>query len=94
MANRGELHSEELPAKNSLRKYFFNIKQDRHGALFVVLVESTQKKPSGYIRNEIHLYEEDILSFDNQLDATISTLLSIKRKQKETRDATKHDSHQ
>lgn len=83
MANRGELHSAELPAKNGLRKYFFNLKQDRRGALFLVLVESTQKESGGFIRNEIYLYEEDIVSFEQQLTASISKMFQVKKQNDE-----------
>lgn len=79
MANRGELYSGRVDAESGRRCYFFNIKRDRRGALFMTIVESTKRAGENeFTRNEIFLYEEDVDRFGSQLMHAMGRFREIK----------------
>ncbi len=45
------------------RTYFFNVKENRRGDLFMNIVESTKHGENGFERHSIMVYEEDMENF-------------------------------
>lgn len=86
MANRGELYSTRMDGESGRRCYFFNIKADRHGAMFMTIAESTKRPGGGFIRNEVFLYEEDVTRFGSELVDAMQQFRDIA-------DARKSDDH-
>ena len=70
MGIRGEVYSERLSA--GTRTYFFNIKENRAGDLFLNLVESKKHGESGFERHQVIVFEEDIESFKLEFDKAIA----------------------
>ena len=87
MANRGELYSARLDSENENRYYFFNVKKDRHGTLFMTIVESTKKASGGFMRNEIFLYEEDMHHFRAELDLALNRIAGLRSQRRTMKDA-------
>lgn len=79
MANRGELYSVRMDGESGRRYYFFNVKVDRHGAMFMTIAESTKRPGGGFIRNEIFLYEEDVARFGSTMSDAIRQFKEIAR---------------
>lgn len=84
MKLRGEVFSDRFDIPNRKRTYFFNIKRNREGDLFLNLVESLKKFDDNFDRQEIVIYEEHIEEFRDKIDAVIQTFLEIRdRKERE-----------
>ncbi len=79
MANRGELHTTRLTSARGIRHYFFNLKQDRAGSLFLTIAESTRKPDGEFIRNELFVYEEDLDDFLDNLNSSREFMQDIKK---------------
>ena len=68
MGSRGEVFSTKV--KSGKRTYFFNVKENRHGDLFLNIVESKKHNDSEFERHSIIVFKEDIDSFkENFLEA-------------------------
>ena len=76
---RGEIYSSQLEGSSGRRTYFFNLKVDRNGSPFLVIVESTGRPDGNYRRNQILVYPEDIESFYDKMD---SLLTQFQKRQK------------
>ncbi len=63
MGARGEIYTEKLELTNGKRTYFFNVKENRNGDMFLALVESIRKFDDRYERQQIVIYEEHIELF-------------------------------
>ena len=61
MGLRGEIFSAR--AVTSKRTYFFIVKENRHGDLFLNLVESKKHMDSGFERHSLIVFQEDLDSF-------------------------------
>lgn len=62
MGLRGEVFSTKVNCGG--RTYFFNVKENRHGDLFLDLVESKfQEEGGGFERRSILVFEEDLEQF-------------------------------
>ncbi len=61
MGIRGEVFSTK--AITDKRTYFFNVKENRHGDLFLNVVESKQHGETGFERHQIVVFEEDLENF-------------------------------
>ncbi len=61
MGIRGELFSGKAPAGK--RTYFFNVKENRSGDLFLNLVESKKHGEDDFERHSIIIFEEDLEKF-------------------------------
>jgi len=70
MGIRGEVYSERLSA--GTRTYFFNVKENRAGDLFLNLVESKKHGEVGFERHQVMIFEEDIDSFKQEFDKAIA----------------------
>ncbi len=70
MGIRGEVYSERLSA--GTRTYFFNVKENRAGDLFLNLVESKKHGESGFERHQVMIFEEDIELFKHEFDKAVA----------------------
>ena len=69
MGIRGEVFS----AKTSVgkRTYFFNVKENRHGDLFLNIVESKKNEGSGFERHSVIVFNEDLSNFVEELNKAV-----------------------
>ena len=65
MGLRGEVFSTR--ANSEKRTYFFNVKENRHGDLFLNIVESKKHGEEGFERHSVMVFEEDIEEFDEAM---------------------------
>lgn len=73
MGLRGEVYSTKVSAGG--RTYFFNVKENRHGDLYLNLVESKfQEDGSGFERRSILVFEEDLNLFLEGFQAAVDYL--------------------
>jgi hypothetical protein len=61
MGSRGEVFSTHITAGK--RTYFFNVKENRHGDVFLNLVESKKNGESEFERHSIIVFQEDLDNF-------------------------------
>jgi hypothetical protein len=61
MGSRGEIFS--VRAAAGRRTYFFNVKENRHGDVFLNLVESKKNGESDFERHSIIVFQEDLENF-------------------------------
>ena len=61
MGSRGEVFSAHTTAGK--RTYFFNVKENRHGDVFLNLVESKKSGESEFERHSIIVFQEDLENF-------------------------------
>ena len=61
MGSRGEIFSARAVAGR--RTYFFNVKENRHGDVFLNLVESKKNGETEFERHSIIVFEEDLENF-------------------------------
>ena len=69
MGIRGEVFSSKVLTEK--RTYFFNIKENRKGDLFMNIVESKKHGEDGFERHSIIVYEEDIEAFFNEMSKAV-----------------------
>ncbi len=79
MGIRGEVFSTKTTTGK--RTYFFNIKENRHGDLFLNMVESKKQLDSSFERHSMVVFEEDLETFMDGLTQAVEFL----RKDKKTR---------
>ncbi len=73
MGLRGEVFSTRVIAGG--RTYFFNVKENRHGDLYLNLVESKfQEEGGGFERRSILVFEEDLSLFLEGLQSAVDFL--------------------
>ncbi len=61
MGLRGEIFSTK--ATSGRRTYFFNVKENRHGDIFLNIVESKQNESSDFERHSVIVFKEDMEAF-------------------------------
>lgn len=81
MGIRGELFSTKVSLQN--RTYFFNVKENRMGDLYLNIVESKNKETGGFERQSIVLFAEDLQEFLKGFDGSLKVL---EKAYKEKRD--------
>jgi len=71
MGVRGEVFSTRLNTKD--RTYFFNVKENVYGDLFLNIVESkgTEGGEGRFIRQSILIYQEDLGEFVKEFQKTL-----------------------
>jgi hypothetical protein len=76
MATRGEVYSSK--ADTAKRTYFFNVKENRTGDLFLNIVESKKSRmPLGaaveeqFERRSVIVFKEDLAAFLNGFEAAV-----------------------
>ncbi|AEJ19187.1 DUF3276 family protein [Gracilinema caldarium] len=72
MGMRGELFSTKVNLQN--RTYFFNVKENRMGDLYLNIVESKNKETGGFDRQSIVLFAEDLQEFLKGFDGSLKVL--------------------
>ncbi len=75
MGQRGELFSSRMTVGN--RTYFFNVKENRSGDVFLNVVESKKRgTESDFERHSIVVFEEDMAGFLASFDKAIRFIRS------------------
>jgi len=72
MGIRGELFSTKVSLQN--RTYFFNVKENRMGDLYLNIVESKNKETGGFERQSIVLFAEDLQEFLKGFDGSLKVM--------------------
>jgi hypothetical protein len=72
MGIRGELFSTKVGLQN--RTYFFNVKENRLGDLYLNIVESKNKDTGGFERQSVILFAEDLTEFLKGFDESLRVL--------------------
>ena len=69
MGVRGELYTQQVKVEN--RTYFFNVKENSKGDVFLQVVESKMSEGVGFDRHSIVVFEEEMRTFLQGLDKCI-----------------------
>lgn len=73
MGTRDELYSTKISVGK--RTYFFNVKENRHGDLFLNMVESKKDMESGaFERHSMIVFAEDLPAFMDGLNQAVAFL--------------------
>ncbi|MDR2101396.1 MAG: DUF3276 family protein, partial [Treponema sp.] len=72
MGIRGELFSTRILLQN--RTYFFNVKENRLGDLYLNIVESKNRETGGFERQSVILFAEDLPEFLQGFDEALKVL--------------------
>jgi len=72
MGLRGELFSTRVILQN--RSYFFNVKENRMGDLYLNIVESKNKDEGGFNRQSVILFADDLQEFLKGFDEALRIL--------------------
>lgn len=80
MGIRGEVFSTKT--STGKRTYFFNIKENRHGDLFLNMVESKKQLDSSFERHSMVVFEEDLETFMEGLNQAVDFLRKDKKEPK------------
>jgi hypothetical protein len=83
MGIRGELFSTKVALQN--RTYFFNVKENRLGDLYLNIVESKNRETGGFERQSVILFAEDLQEFLKGFDESLRVLEKAVRGKKRTR---------
>ena len=78
MGLRGEIFSTRVILQN--RTYFFNVKENRVGDLYLNIVESKNRETGGFDRQSVILFADDLQEFLKGFDESLRIL------EKETRE--------
>ncbi len=63
MGLRGEVFSWRISSANDRRTYFLNLKENRTGDLYLIIVESKKHGEEDFDRHQVMVFEEDLGSF-------------------------------
>ena len=77
MGIRGEVFSARLNTEK--RTYFFNVKENRRGELFLNLVESSKREDETFERHQIMVYQEDLNEFVRNFERAIAAVRELQR---------------
>ncbi|MDR2314417.1 MAG: DUF3276 family protein [Spirochaetaceae bacterium] len=80
MGIRGELFSTRLILPN--RTYFFNVKENRMGDLYLNVVESKNRETGGFERQSVIVFAEDLQGFLGEFEKALKVLEKSVREQK------------
>ena len=70
MAIRGELYTTQIVLDN--RSYFFNVKENRSGDVFLQIVESKKGEGVDFDRHQVAIFAEDMQKFLKGLESSLS----------------------
>ncbi len=70
MGARGELFTTQIVLDN--RTYFFNVKENRAGDLFLQIVESKNKNGESFDRHQIAVFSDDMQNFCKGFETALS----------------------
>jgi hypothetical protein len=80
MGVRGELFSTKVALQN--RTYFFNVKENRLGDLYLNIVESKNRDEGGFERQSVILFAEDLQDFLQGFDDALHVLEKAAREKR------------
>lgn len=80
MGVRGELFSTKVLLEN--RTYFFNVKENRLGDLYLNIVESKNRDSGGFDRQSVVLFAEDLTEFLKGFDESLRVLEKAEREKR------------
>jgi hypothetical protein len=80
MGIRGELFSTKVQLPN--RTYFFNVKENRLGDLYLNIVESKNRETGGFERQSVILFADDLTEFLQGFDESLKVLEKAVREKK------------
>jgi hypothetical protein len=80
MGIRGELFSTKVQLQN--RTYFFNVKENRMGDLYLNIVESKNQETGGFERQSVILFAEDLSEFLAGFEESLRVLEKAVREKK------------
>jgi hypothetical protein len=63
VGQRGEVFTTKTTTTSEKRTYFFNVKENRLGDLFLTIVESKKHGESDFERHQVMVFEEDLEGF-------------------------------
>ncbi len=69
MGLRGEVFSSK--AHTPKRTYFFNVKENRNGDIYLNIVETKKQESGNFERHQVVLFKEDMESFMRALEEAI-----------------------
>jgi hypothetical protein len=72
MGIRGEIFSTKVILQN--RTYFFNVKENRLGDLYLNIVESKNKETGGFDRQSVILFADDLQEFLSGFDESLRVM--------------------
>ncbi|MCK5673129.1 MAG: DUF3276 family protein [Spirochaetales bacterium] len=78
MGLRGEVFSTR--ANSDKRTYFFNVKENRNGDLFLNIIESKKHGEEGFERRSVMVFEEDIEEFIESFQKAADFIVRSKKK--------------
>ena len=80
MGIRGELFSTKVSLQN--RTYFFNVKENRLGDLYLNIVESKNRDEGGFERQSVILFAEDLEDFLRGFEESLKMLEKAAREKR------------
>ncbi|MDR2375229.1 MAG: DUF3276 family protein [Treponema sp.] len=95
MGIRGEIFSTRVLLQN--RTYFFNVKENRMGDLYLNIVESKNRDSGGFERQSVILFAEDLQDFLKGFDDSLKVLEKAIRERKKSgyrTDANRREGHE
>lgn len=87
MGVRGELYTTEVYLDN--RSYFFNVKENRTGDVFLQVVEAKNKDGAETDRHQIAVFAEDLQKFLQGLNLSLAFIEKDKKTRAKEREARK-----
>jgi hypothetical protein len=82
MGIRGEIFSTKVALQN--RTYFFNVKENRLGDLYLNIVESKNRETGGFERQSVVLFADDLPEFLKGFDESLRVLEKAAREKRHT----------
>ena len=92
MGTRGEIFSVRSNSKSENRTYFFNVKENRGGDIFLNIVESKKHMETDFQRHQIVIFEEDIPEFLAALETAVTAIKTGVQKRPPMRPRTAENS--
>jgi len=89
MGLRGELFSTRVILPN--RTYFFNVKENRMGDLYLNIVESKNRDDGGFDRQSVILFADDLQEFLKGFDESLRIMEKEVRERKKQGRAAAHE---
>jgi hypothetical protein len=74
MGIRGEIFSTRSNSKSERRTYFFNVKENRNGDIFLNVVESKKHGETDFERHQIVVFQEDLDEFLQALAKSVTAM--------------------
>ncbi|MDR2731420.1 MAG: DUF3276 family protein [Treponema sp.] len=84
MGVRGELFSNRVMLPN--RTYFFNVKENRMGDIYLNIVESKNRETGGFDRQSVVIFADDLQEFLKGFDESLRVMEKAVREKRYTKD--------